>query len=66
MITNIVQKLLENSLFRERLNLYMSNLSPNQICSISDGMPVKKFAKLLQTLFRAWWIAARFPYQATK
>ena len=33
---------------------------------MSDKMSVKRFAKLLQTLFRASWITASSVYQAAK
>ena len=38
------------------MTFYTSALSPYQICSVSDEILIKRFNKLLETLFATWWI----------
>ena len=44
--------------------MYLSSLSPTQICSISDELLNKRFKKLLETLFDSLLISAKVADQA--
>ena len=49
----------EKSPVKHSLTLYLSSLSPTQICSISDELLNKRFKKLLETLFDPLLISAK-------
>ena len=58
-LSNLLSKLSERSPVKYSLTLYLSSLSPTQICSISDELLNKRFKKLLETLFDSLLISAK-------
>ena len=58
-LSNLLSKLSERSPVKYSLTLYLSSLSPTQICSISDELLNKRFKKLLETFFDSLLISAK-------